>query len=57
MYKINKFTVAGNECQVLVRIADNAFIPFAPDNTDYQAYLLWCSEGNTPLPADEPVAE
>jgi len=28
-------------------------IPFALDNTDYQAYLKWVSEGNTPLPADE----
>ena len=28
-------------------------IPFAPDNTDYQAYLKWVSEGNTPEPADE----
>jgi hypothetical protein len=28
-------------------------IPFAPDNTDYQAYLKWVSEGNTPLPAEE----
>ena len=35
------------------RIADNAFIPFDPDNTDYQAYLLWLSEGNTPEPADD----
>ncbi len=28
-------------------------IPFAPDNTDYQAYLKWVSEGNEPLPAEE----
>jgi hypothetical protein len=28
-------------------------IPFDPDNTDYQAYLKWVAEGNTPLPADE----
>ena len=26
---------------------------FAPDNTDYQAYLKWLEAGNTPLPADE----
>jgi len=38
---------------VILRITDNAFIPFDPANTDYQAYLKWVSEGNTPLPADE----
>ena len=27
-------------------------IPFDPDNTDYQAYLAWVAEGNTPLPAE-----
>jgi len=27
-------------------------IPFDPDNSDYQAYLKWVSEGNTPLPAE-----
>jgi len=37
----------------ILRVTDNAFIPFDPNNTDYQAYLKWVSEGNTPTPADE----
>jgi len=37
----------------ILRVTDNAFIPFDPANTDYQAYLKWVAEGNTPTPADE----
>ena len=37
----------------VLRLADNAFIPFDPANVDYQAYLKWLDEGNTPLPAEE----
>ena len=28
-------------------------IPMNTDNTDYQTYLAWLAEGNTPLPAEE----
>ena len=46
MYKLaNQFN--GQDVGVY-RLLDNAFIPFDPDNTDYQAYLAWVSEGNTP---------
>jgi hypothetical protein len=37
----------------VIRVLDGACIPADPDNTDYQAYLKWVSEGNEPLPADE----
>jgi hypothetical protein len=38
---------------MVLRTADNTFIPFDPDNTDYQVYLKWVAEGNTPEPADQ----
>ena len=37
----------------VLKLSDNSTIPFDPDNTDYQAYLKWVAEGNTPEPADE----
>ena len=52
MYKLQTTTGLGST-QVVQRLADNAFIPFDPANTDYQAYLAWIAEGNTPEPADE----
>jgi hypothetical protein len=46
MYKLTE----NNKC--VVRLADNAFIPFDPANTDYQEYLRWLELGNTPEPAE-----
>jgi len=44
----------GNVSTICIkRISDNAFIPFDPDNTDYQEYLRWLEAGNTPEPAEE----
>jgi hypothetical protein len=51
MYKL--FNNIENTAPVgVIRTSDGASIPFDPANTDYQAYLKWLSEGNTPLPAD-----
>jgi hypothetical protein len=51
MYKIWKNPLTNLEASI-IRLSDMASIPFDPDNTDYQAYLKWLAEGNTPQPAD-----
>jgi hypothetical protein len=50
-YKLQK-DVKGEVCAVTI-VGQQISIPFAPDNSDYQAYLKWVAEGNTPTPADE----
>ena len=39
--------------EFVIDIDRNAFIPYDQANTDYQAYLQWLEQGNTPLPAEE----
>jgi hypothetical protein len=53
MYKLYLSPRTGEIVNVVIRLSDNTCIPFAEDNTDYQQYLKWLEEGNTPLPADE----
>jgi hypothetical protein len=52
MYKLHYSTTAQAVAHV-ERLSDNAFIPFDPANTDYQAYLKWLEDGNQPLPPEE----
>jgi len=51
IYKLSHFSGQ------IIQIAEDvtSFIPFDPANTDYQAYLAWLAEGNTPEPADEVI--
>jgi len=37
---------------IIQRIEDSACIPFDKANTDYQIYLKWLEEGNTPEEAE-----
>jgi len=43
MYKLTQFPE-------ILRMVDGAFIPPDLANTDYQQYLIWLAEGNTPDP-------
>ncbi len=51
MYKF----IEGGERKMpqVFRISDETYIPIDAQNTDYQQYLKWLEEGNTPEPADQ----
>jgi len=53
MYKLLGKDETGMERRMVLRTTNNTFIPFDPANTDYQKYLKWVAEGNTPEPADQ----
>jgi len=55
MYKQQK-DENGNITKAVIKFNGNGilvYIPFDPANTDYQTYLKWVAEGNTPEPAEE----
>jgi hypothetical protein len=54
MYKLIN-NIYSNKNDSVMRIEGSVLtcIPFDPANTDYQTYLKWLAEGNTPLPADQ----
>lgn len=51
MYKLQKDL--DGVVRSVINVQSGGHIPFNPDNPDYQEYLRWCEQGNTPLPADE----
>ena len=52
-YQLCNDPISGNLVCVLKRTLGRCLsIPIDPNNTDYQEYLEWVAEGNTPEPAD-----
>ena len=52
MYKLMPRHEIWGDANCVRRLSDNAMIPFDPANTDYQKYLEWLAEGNTPEEAE-----
>jgi hypothetical protein len=55
MYNYQETYILGTtniDPNVIKRLPDNLWIPNDPANTDWQAYLAWLAEGNTPLPPE-----
>ncbi len=52
-YQLCNSGITGDLACVLKRETGRCLsIPIDPENTDYQEYLEWLAEGNTPDPAD-----
>tara|TARA_R100000781_G_scaffold112809_1_gene80423 strand:- start:453 stop:620 length:168 start_codon:yes stop_codon:yes gene_type:complete len=53
-YKLVKNPITNKTDETLKRTVDGivSYVPYDPANTDYQTYLKWVDEGNTPEAAD-----
>ena len=53
-YQLAPADMFTNETKAVLRTKDGVTcqIPFDSGNTDYQEYLEWVAEGNTPEPAE-----
>ena len=51
MYKLYNAPLGGDT--FVIRLSDNANIGIGSDTPEYQEYLKWLAEGNTPEPADQ----
>jgi hypothetical protein len=47
-----KYTYKLTKLNSVILRNDNTYIPMSEANTDYQEFVQWCEQGNTPLPAD-----
>ena len=54
LYKLCNSHITGQLCSVMKDIGNGKLlsIPINEENTDYQKYLEWVAEGNTPEEAD-----
>ena len=50
MYKLT--LPIGGKMRTIIRTSDGACIPLDEANRDYQEYLEWVAQGNTPEEAD-----
>ena len=52
--KLQSYMGSTDTAALIVTLEDGRiiYVPQSPDNTEYQEYLEWLAEGNTPDPAE-----